>query len=154
MKARGSFLFWFTAASVLLVDQASKFFLREALLSGTITLIPGFLDLRAVWNSGVAFGMFARGGERLKILFVLVSVCAVLGLYFYARKVRDKTSRVFSGLVAGGALGNLVDRLLYGRVFDFLDLHLGPYHWPTFNLADAAITLGIVGLLVKGLRNP
>lgn len=137
-----------------MADQASKFLLREALSAGAVTLIPGFLDLRPVWNSGVAFGMLANGRGWLRYLFILVSVCAVLGLYFYARKVQDKTSQVLSGLVAGGALGNLVDRLLYGRVFDFLDLHLGPYHWPTFNLADAAITLGIAGLLAKGFKNP
>ncbi len=143
--------FWIACLLVLIGDQASKQFLKDFLSSrGVIEIIPGFLNLVSVWNPGVAFGVFSQAGAFLRFILGSVSLVAAVALFFYARK-QDGLGKVLSGLIAGGALGNLIDRLLYGQVFDFLDFHLGPYHWPAFNLADAAITVGVCGLLIRGL---
>ncbi|NPA49030.1 MAG: signal peptidase II [Thermodesulfobacteria bacterium] len=145
-------VFLLTCLLVLGLDQATKFLVREILAPGEIrVVIPGFFNLVHVWNPGVAFGFFARGAEGLRYFFILANLLAAGGLFLYARG-KDHLVQFLSGLIAGGALGNLLDRIFYGRVFDFLDFHLGPYHWPAFNLADTAITLGVLGFFLKLLR--
>ncbi len=142
-------LFFLTAFLVLVLDQVTKVALRSLVPpGGEIVVVPGFFSLVHVWNPGVAFGLFADHPSWGRYLLSLVNLLAFFLLYRLSRKGR---SPLWCGLVAGGALGNLLDRLLYGRVFDFLDFHLGPYHWPAFNLADAAISLGVLGLLLEGL---
>ncbi len=145
-------VFILTSLLILGLDQGSKFYLRAELSLGEIKeVIPGFFNLVYVWNPGVAFGIFAKGAAHLRYLFIFANLLAAGGLYFYSRG-KDSLSQFLCGLIAGGALGNLVDRLLYGKVFDFLDFHLGPYHWPAFNLADTAITMGVIGFFLKLLR--
>ncbi len=142
-------LFFVVAFFVLVLDQATKALLRSLVApGGEIVVLPGVFSLVHVWNPGVAFGLLANHPEWARYLLSVVNLLAVFFLYYL---VRAGHSPLLCGLVAGGALGNLCDRLLYGRVFDFLDFHLGPYHWPAFNLADAAISLGVLGLLLQGL---
>ena len=149
IKGFGNPVFLLTLATVLGLDQLSKILLRGYLSPAEIKeIIPGFFNLIYLWNPGVAFGLFAEDGSRLRYFVVVANLLAAGGLFWYSRR-QKRISQFFSGLIAGGALGNLIDRLLYGRVFDFLDFHLGPYHWPAFNLADAAITLGVLGFLWK-----
>jgi signal peptidase II len=112
-------------------------------------VIGGFFNLVHVQNSGVAFGLFAEQGEaRSWILAVLglVALCAV-AMYFWITPRGDLLLLTALALVAGGAVGNLIDRIAAGGVTDFLDVYVGSYHWPAFNVADSAITVGI-GLMV------
>jgi signal peptidase II len=139
---------------ILLLDQWTKHVVQgRLLLHEAVEVIPGFFNLVHVRNTGGAFGIF--GGERGglgSLLFVVVSLIAIGSILFLFVKVREdeKTLSLLLSLVLGGAIGNLIDRLLYGEVVDFLDFYLRSYHWPAFNIADSAICIGI-GLMALEL---
>ena len=137
----GTFLL--CAAAVLGLDQLTKAFASARLVPGEpVTVLGNFLRLTLVHNTGAAFGLFP--GSRLP--FILVSVLAIaVVLYLFARDAyRSLANRVLLGCILGGALGNLVDRIRWGRVVDFIDVGLGQVRWPVFNLADSAVTLGVI----------
>ena len=136
--SRGRREFYIAAAGALLLDQASKFLIR-AFVREPITVIRGFLSITPQENTGAAFGAFAGAGQLL-ILISLVAIFAIVKLRSERRRSRLLAAAL--GLILGGAVGNLIDRLASGAVFDFLDFHF----WPVFNLADTAIVIG-VGLL-------
>ena len=138
--------------AVLVIDQWTKH-LAESALAGRPprTVIPGFLDLVHVENTGVAFGLFAAGGSTLGVLVLTLLGMVALGLvlYYFLRTPDTNKGVLFSlALILGGAVGNLVDRIVSGSVTDFIDVYVGTHHWPTFNAADSAITIGIVLLMV------
>ncbi|HWR91579.1 MAG TPA: signal peptidase II [Desulfobacterales bacterium] len=136
------------AGAVLILDQATKALVLNHLpLGGSIPVIPGFFDLTHVHNPGGAFGFLSgMSAEFRGLLFVAVSFLAVgLILYFYWQTpVRQRLLAVGLSLIFGGAVGNLVDRIRFGIVVDFLDLYAGELHWPAFNVADSAITVGVL----------
>ena len=136
------------AGAVLVLDQTTKaLVLKHLPLGGSIPVIPGFFDLTHVHNPGGAFGFLSgMSAEFRGLLFVAVSLLAVgLILYFYWQTpVRQRFLAVGLSLIFGGAVGNLVDRIRFGIVVDFLDLYAGELHWPAFNVADSAITVGVL----------
>lgn len=136
------------AGAVLILDQATKAWVLGNLpLGGSIPVLPGFFDLTHVHNPGGAFGFLAgMSAEIRSLLFVAVSLLATgLILYFYWQTpIRQRFLAVGISLLFGGAVGNLVDRLRFGIVVDFLDFYAGSLHWPAFNVADSAITIGVV----------
>jgi signal peptidase II len=144
---------------ILLLDQWTKYMVVQELpLYQRVKVIQGVFNLTHVRNTGGAFGIF--GGEKGglgSILFVVVSLIAIGAIVFLFLKIKEneKVLALSFSLILGGAIGNLVDRLRYGEVVDFLDFHLSTYHWPAFNVADSAICIGI-GLmaleLLKGDR--
>ncbi|WP_029894957.1 signal peptidase II [Desulfohalovibrio reitneri] len=139
------------AGLVLTLDQASKAWVRSTLPLGRgEEIIPGFFNLVHVANRGAAFGFLNRSDISWQnTLFMAVSLFAVGLIAWLASKPgQGRTMFTAYGLVAGGALGNLVDRLRQGYVTDFLDFHYGGLHWPAFNLADAGITVGAVTLVL------
>ena len=132
--------FHFLALGIAVLDLLSKELLFHVLPPSGYTLIPHFLSLVRIHNTGVAFGLFREWGGLLWSSLGLI----VSGLIFWWGKTeKNRGRKIALGLIAGGALGNAIDRLWHGAVFDFLDLHWGIYHWPAFNLADTAITLGL-----------
>jgi len=139
---------------ILLLDQWTKSMVMQKLpLYHRVVVIEGFFNLTHVRNTGGAFGIF--GGEKGGIgslLFVIVSLMAVGAIIFLFIRIKEeeKTLALAFSLVLSGAIGNLLDRLRYGEVVDFLDFHLSAYHWPAFNVADSAICIGI-GLLALEL---
>ncbi len=145
------------ALSIVVLDQASKFAIAHAMRLGqTIPLIPDFFDIAFVMNPGAAFGIMAsRSSSFRSPFFMLVSVLAIgLIVYYYHRFLHEPT-RLPSGalgLILGGAVGNLIDRMRFGMVIDFLDFHVAGYHWPAFNVADAAISIGVGLMLLRMLR--
>lgn len=117
---------------------------------GASKLIDGFWDFRYVENPGAAWGLFARTNDKLRVpFFLLVSIGAMGFILWYFRRISDEQRLLVFGLsfVFGGAIGNFVDRLHLSYVIDFIDWYVGASHWPTFNVADAAISTG-VGLLI------
>ena len=144
---------------ILLLDQWTKSMVVQKLpLYQRVEVIQWFFSLTHVRNTGGAFGIF--GGEKGgvgSILFVVVSLIAIGAIVFLYVKIKEyeKTLALSFSLILSGAVGNLIDRLRYGEVVDFLDFHLFTYHWPAFNVADSAICIGI-GLmaleLLKGDR--
>jgi signal peptidase II len=139
---------------ILLLDQGTKYMVVQKLpLYQRVEVIQGFFNLTHVRNTGGAFGIFGgEKGEIGSILFVVVSLVAVGAiLYLFTRvKENEKPLALSFSLILGGAIGNLIDRLRYGEVVDFLDFHLSTYHWPAFNVSDSAICIGI-GLMALQL---
>ena len=135
------------AAGVLLLDQATKALANALLLpsGGPVTVLP-FLDLRLGYNRGVTFGLLATDHAAAPWVLSAAAVLIIVLLFGWMRRTEDRWQRLAVGLVVGGALGNVVDRLRQGMVTDFIDLHAAGWHWPAFNVADAAIVVG-AGLL-------
>ncbi|MCK0206873.1 signal peptidase II [Starkeya koreensis] len=136
------------ALAALVVDQGSKLAVLHGVDfgdSGFVTVLP-FLDLVRIWNTGISYGLFSQGLDGWWLLggFKLV---AALFFWFWLARVDRRLEAAALGLLIGGALGNAVDRLAYGAVFDFVSLHAFGFYWYVFNLSDVAIVAG-VGLLL------
>jgi signal peptidase II len=134
------------ALAVTALDQLSKAaILRSLRLHESVPVIPGFFDLVHVRNRGMAFGFLNRPDMGFGAYFlVAASLAALVLLLAWCIRLKDREPRLTLGLslIMGGAVGNLIDRFRYGEVIDFLDVYVGRYHWPAFNLADSAITVG------------
>ena len=139
------------ALFVLLLDRATKWVIEKNIaLHGSIQVIPGFFRITHVENRGAAFGLFADSPAQWKIyMLVMFSLVAliIVSTLLWRNSHTMSTTGVGLSLILGGALGNLWDRLLSGRVVDFLLFYIGQYQWPAFNVADSAIVIG-AGLLV------
>lgn len=136
------------ALYVILLDQASKEWVRGAFsLHESVTLIPGFFNLTYIRNTGAAWGMFSNQTWALSLLAIVMLVLLVL----FRHKIMPPglLNRVALGLLCGGIVGNLFDRLRLDYVTDYLDVYIGTWHWPAFNIADSAICIG-VGIYVIG----
>jgi signal peptidase II len=142
------------AVAAALLDQLAKywvlgFFEARPGVDGVVVL--PFFNLVLTWNRGVSFGLFNSGEARGTLVFAALSVLIVAALIFWLKRAGQGWLGLAIGLVIGGALGNIIDRLFRGAVVDFLDFHLGDWHWFAFNVADAAICLGVAALLLDGL---
>ncbi len=142
------------AAAAAVLDQISKamvlgFFGEPGCALHRLAVGP-FLDLVLTCNPGVSFGLFNRTGVN-SLIFSLAALAIVLVLVIWLSRVRASFLAAAIGLVIGGAIGNVVDRLRFGAVIDFLDFHLATWHWPAFNLADSAICLGVAAMLLDGM---
>lgn len=142
------------AAIVLVLDQLSKWIVISPLKlqeKGVIDLLP-FFDLRWVENRGVSMGMLTASSDTARWLLVAMTAAISLGVLFWLWREKSKGDSLALALVLGGALGNILDRIRYGYVADFLDLHIGEWRpFLIFNVADAAITIGVLLLLVRAL---
>jgi signal peptidase II len=135
----------------LVADQGSKVWARAALkpkYPDVVTVISGYFDLRYSENPGSAFGLF-RGIPGARYLLFVVGIIALFVVWGYLKKAAPDARRLAAelGLLAGGALGNIVDRVFFGKVTDFVVWKVGTHEWPTFNIADAALVVGVIGLL-------
>ena len=142
------------ALLVLAADQASKQWVLHGLDlpgRGSVAVLPG-LSLTMVWNQGVTFGLFRAGTQAGEALLAAVAVAVVAVLLAWLRRAESALVAVALGAVAGGAVGNIVDRLRYGAVVDFIHAHAGGWSWYVFNVADAAICCGVALLVLDGLR--
>lgn len=157
----GKLRFLFISLAVLALDQWTKWLVELHLpLHVSQVVVPGFFNLTHVQNSGVAFGLFAAqgmsGGSWMLTLLGLGALTAV-ALYFWFTPADNRLLLTALVLVVGGALGNLFDRVATGAVTDFVDVYVGAHHWPAFNVADSAISIGIVLMALdsfRGYRSP
>ena len=142
------------AAAVVVFDQVTKVIALDRLVPGMpIDVIPGWLAMTLVLNPGLAFGLLGSIPKGWRWVVALLSLVALVVLARIALRVLPTggwPAHLAIGLVFGGAVGNLIDRARFGAVVDFVDVHWGNYHWPAFNVADSAITIG-VGLLALRL---
>jgi len=146
------------ALLVLFLDQLSKGLVETSYaLHSSHPVIAGFLSFTHVRNSGVAFGLFATQGDGQfgAVVLSLLGLVAlgIVGLYFWRTPTSDRLLLVALGSIMGGAVGNLLDRVVSGGVTDFIDVYVGTHHWHTFNIADSAISVGI-GLMIVDLFRP
>jgi signal peptidase II len=143
------------ALAIVVLDQVTKAIVERGMdLHETIPLLPVF-SLTYVRNSGAAFGLFGAAPAAVRLpLFLLVTVAAAWALVSMLRRARTEQRILVSALggILGGAVGNAICRARYGEVIDFLDAHWGDLHWPAFNVADSAITVGVIVVLLVSLR--
>ncbi|MDR2625197.1 MAG: signal peptidase II [Zoogloeaceae bacterium] len=146
------FLWLIAAAAVLAADQASKHVVLAYLQYGEQVPLTGFFSLTLVYNTGASFGLLADMGGWQRWLFTLLALGICLWILVMLWKhPRMRLQNTAFSLIMGGALGNVMDRLMHGAVVDFLDFHLAKWHWPAFNLADSGITAGALLLVLSGL---
>ena len=145
-------LFLAITVLVVLLDQLSKAWIISTVrLYDSFSVIGGLFNITHVRNPGAAFGFLAAAPPPFRyIFFIAVTLAAILLILHYLRVSRiEETSLVSAlALILSGAVGNLIDRVRFGEVIDFLDVYLGSYHWPAFNVADSAITVGVAILIM------
>ena len=144
------------AAAVLVLDQAAKLAAERWIAPRAPIEVLPFLDLVFTYNTGAAFSFLADAGGWQRWLFLALALGVSVGLTLWLRRLRRDERLAAAGiaLVVGGALGNAVDRIARPGVADFIDLHCCGWHWPAFNLADSALTLGVAALLWSAWRQP
>jgi signal peptidase II len=138
------------AALVLVADQGSKWEILSLIHSPQYDQIElaSVLNLTLVKNYGVTFGLLTGLGEWGHLLLAGLAICVVVALGIWLRRVETWLAAIALGAIGGGAIGNVVDRLRFGWVVDFIDAHVGNWHWYVFNLADAAIVCGVIALVI------
>ncbi len=151
-------IFFITAAALIALDQLTKALVVSNLqLHDSVPLINGFLNLVHVRNPGAAFGFLAKAPAWFRPFFLISVTIVAIGLIFYYLKqtgASDMGQVVALSFIFAGAVGNLIDRLRFGEVVDFIDVYVSTHHWPAFNVADSAISAGAVLLLFSLLRRP
>jgi len=145
-------LYFTVAALVVILDQASKRLAWELLQHrGGVDVIDGILRFTLSKNRGAVFGILS-GSTKLLLIVTIISIIALI--YFaYRMRFAPASKRVYLGLILGGAFGNLIDRLASGEVLDFIEMGIGQYRWPTYNVADIAVTVGAVLLIAGFMRH-
>ncbi|MCY4238000.1 MAG: signal peptidase II [Rhodospirillaceae bacterium] len=138
--------------AIVLADQASKIWVLSSLGSARPSIeVAPFLNVVLVWNRGISFGVLNQGPDWWPWVLIAVAFLIVAGLLFWLRKLDGRWMVTAIGLIVGGAIGNVIDRFRFGAVVDFIDVHVSGWHFPTFNIADAAITCGVLILLADSL---
>jgi signal peptidase II len=143
-----------TALIVVVLDQLSKAAVL-AMFAGRILgdreIVTSFFNLALTYNRGISFGLFNGGAGINALIFSLAAAAIIAVLVYWLRRAASPFLAVAIGMIIGGAVGNVIDRLRLGAVVDFLDFHVDALHWPAFNLADSAICIGVVAMLLDGL---
>ena len=132
-----------TALILVLLDQLAKFLVRQNFqLSQSIPVIKNILHFTYITNTGSAFGLF----KGFNLIFILFSAIVIILIFYFVREIREneKALQFFAGLLLGGTIGNMADRLFYGHVTDFIDFRI----WPVFNVADSAVTISVIFLII------
>jgi signal peptidase II len=151
---RQTFLLWLGLSSfILILDQLTKVIAKNSLFEGVSQPVTSFINWTLVYNSGAAFSFLAQAGGWQRWFFTSVGIIAALIMIWLIRKNSHQT--IFSlalSLVLSGAIGNVIDRIIYGAVVDFVDVHYMGWHWPAFNIADSAISIGVILLIVDEIK--
>lgn len=138
------------ASTIIVLDFITKkIILATVRLHESIDVLP-FLRIVHVENPGAAFGSFTGLGNNI---FIIISIIAIIFILVYLSKIHQKLEFISLSLVLGGAVGNLLDRMQIGKVIDFIDFYVGSWHWPAFNVADSALTVGIVLFLIANFTH-
>lgn len=139
---------------VIVLDQYTKYLIIQSFaLHQSHDVIQNYVTIVHARNKGIAFGIFATQGSGTQTILLIITSCLAISFIFYlvsSLKGKQLYATITLSLILGGAMGNLIDRIRWGEVVDFIDLHWHHYHWPAFNVADSAISVGLV-LLIIGL---
>jgi signal peptidase II len=138
------------ALLAIVLDQISKPLLRDWLAGGNVQ-VTAFFNLVSAWNRGVGFSLLVMGGRSGPYILAVGALIIAGGMLVWLLRTERWLPAAGLGLIIGGALGNVIDRLRYGAVFDFLDFHLADNHFPAFNVADSALSVGVALLIIDGL---
>ncbi|OGW50132.1 MAG: signal peptidase II [Nitrospirae bacterium GWC2_57_9] len=139
--------------AILILDVFTKYLVEKYIrLYDVVTVVPGFFNLTHVRNKGAAFSILASLPDRWRVLFfVTVTMIAVVVILILLRKTHESLLVIAFSLIVGGAVGNLIDRIRYGEVVDFIQWYVKSWYWPSFNVADSAISVGVALLAVDML---
>jgi signal peptidase II len=141
------------ALLVIVLDQFTKWWILDIVMAPPRRIeVTGFFDLVLVMNRGVSFGMLGGGPEWVTAGLTAFALLLAAALCIWMWRADNLMLGAALGLVVGGALGNVIDRIRFGAVVDFLDFHVAGYHWPAFNVADSGITIGVVLLILDSLK--
>ena len=156
-KLQGRLPYFLLVVAILVLDRWTKSWIQSRFdLNESATVIDGFFNITYVRNTGVAFGIFSSISSPAKslLLSIFTAFAAIIVITYSVRSpARNRVLQIALALILGGALGNLYDRLAYKYVVDFLEFYVGTYHWPSFNIADSAISIGVALLALEILRN-
>ena len=142
MKLRPLFLQGNAVAIIaLLLDQLHKYYMLHVVQIDRPIEITPFLNFVMVWNTGISFGMF-QDYDYSRYIFIIIPLIIIIILQVWLKNTFNKLEALSIGLIIGGALGNVTDRVVYGAVADFFDVHVAGYHWPAFNIADSSVFVG------------
>ena len=140
------------ALPVVVLDQLTKWWVLADLMNPPAAIeVTPFFNLVLVWNRGVSFGLFDNDSPWGPVLLAGLALAISVVLLVWLTRAGSRLSAIAIGIVLGGAIGNVIDRVRFGAVVDFLDFHALGYHWPAFNVADSAISIGVGLLLYDGL---
>lgn len=140
------------ALAVLAIDQASKWWiLARAMQPPRAIPVAPFLDIVLVWNRGITFGLFNTASGAQPFAFSALAIVIAAGLLIWLRRVERVGIAAAIGAILGGAIGNVLDRLRFGAVVDFIDAHVAGWHWPAFNVADSAISVAVCWIAIDAL---
>ena len=140
------------AGVIFVADQLTKWGMMEFVMSPpTVIPVTSFFNLVVAWNRGVSFGMFDSDSPYSSWILSAIAIIIVGFMVRWLCKVTVQHQAAAIGMIIGGALGNVLDRIIHGAVYDFLDFHVAGYHWPAFNVADSAICVGAVILVLDSL---
>lgn len=149
-KLKKIFIIFIISLVTLLIDQASKYLILEFLNSNKTQIykINSFLNFVEIWNKGISFGIFNEHNLSPILFICLSSIIMILMLYLMAN-----IHPIIQGMITGGAIGNLIDRIIFGKVFDFIDFHILSWHYPTFNIADSFIVISVILILLTEISS-
>ena len=143
----------------IFIDQLTKYIAFIVLFKDKqVLIINHYLNFRPVWNDGISFGMLQGYGNFSRVIFIIIALIISLWIIIYSKKL-DTIGFIGYNMIAGGAIGNVLDRVIHGKVIDFIDVHYKEYHWPTFNMADSFIFIGVLLficnelIVLKGKKN-
>ena len=143
----------FLALLVLIADQISKWWAQMSLPMAQAIKVTDFLNWFLIYNSGAAFSFLSQAGGWQRWFFTIIGiVAAAVIIWLLQKNTQDRPFCIALALILGGAIGNVLDRLLYGAVVDFIDVHYHGWHWPAFNLADSAISIGATLIVINEIR--
>jgi len=140
--------------SLVVIDHITKFLIRENLFLGQTIYILPFLNITRIENTGIAFGLF-QNYKYSNLIFTAIALLLILIMIFFIKRHTHKWINFSFLLIISGAIGNIIDRIFLGKVTDFIELHIGRYYWPAFNVSDSLITIGavIIGINILCTRN-
>ena len=143
---------YITAIVIIIADQSSKWWIFEKIMQPPrIINVNEYFNLVLTWNNGISFGLFNNDNEINALIISLIAVVIIIFLIRLLSKSKSRKLSIGLGMIIGGAIGNVIDRSIYGAVMDFLDVHINVYHWPAFNIADSGITVGALILVFDSL---
>ena len=148
-RIRTGLPWWALGAAIAFADFLTKHLVRMELPQGTVIPLTGFFNLVSMRNSGAAFSIFSDAGSWSRYFLVGIAVTVSLALAWMLSSRMSRLEALAHSLILGGAVGNALDRLIYGRVTDFLDFHVAGWHWPAVNAADIAICSGVLSLIIS-----
>lgn len=141
-------------AAIIILDQVSKWWILSIVMQPPQRVpVTGFFDLVLVMNRGVSFGMLGGAPSWVASALIVFAILLAVALGIWMWRAENMLLGLSLGLVVGGAIGNVIDRIRFGAVVDFLDFYVGNYHWPAFNVADSAITVGVILLILDSLKS-